>query len=514
MKLVFTGFSGISIAALLAAMAVACDKSSSSSGRASIVSPDKPDGMEFTGVRPISGKPGDQMNLTGDNLNESVTTILDFGSISAPVTIISSRTATFVMPDGLGLGLKEATARVGGTDAGRIALVATSATNSLPIIISDRSQVCSDVVYINAAGDQDTGTRDCSAVTQPPTPDAYNIRRGKTISGVAGKLITSCQNRVNKNIFDMAGGTNFGYARVTNIKDDRIFKLENIIGDPAMLIRDNVIIKPVGKHPLRNRSGGGNDGEFYVTQLKVTENGVVSTTYLTNNNAGEIAIRVPPEQSSMVLSGADCVNGVGLDCFDIVVTNLLDDPWDTIDDLNGHDPLGSSAVNAPAPPDSSPNEPFQSNLCGYIEGGSVPAGSILTWKDNTLDDAGAAGSCETNPGNCAIEDLMTGLTWFKGDGEVKNWYEAVYYCDQLNLNGKSWRLPTQKELMVAYANTIRNTVKANTAQDYNLPWWTSTTDSKVPRNGWAVNLASGETVSQEKTDKTTGGKALCVRSDN
>lgn len=514
MKSVFTGFSRISIAAFLVAMAVACDKSSSSSGRASIVSPDKPDGMEFTGVRPISGKPGDQMNLTGDNLNESVTTILDFGSVSAPVTVISSRTATFVMPDGLGLGLKEATARVGGTDAGRIALVATSATNSLPIIISDRSQVCSDIAYINAAGDQDTGTRDCSAVTQPPTPDAYNIRRGKTISGVAGKVITSCQNRVNKNIFDMAGGSNFGYARVTNIRDGRIFKLENIVGDPAMLIRDNALIKPVGNnHPLRNRSGGGTDGELYLTQLNVRENGVDSTAYVTDNNVGEIAIRVPPEQSSMVLSGADCVNGVGLDCFDIVVTNQIADPWDTIDDLNGHDPLGSPAVNAFTPPDSSPNEPFQSNLCGYTEGGSVPAGSILTWKDNTLDDAGAAGSCESNPGNCAIEDLMTGLTWFKGDGGVKNWYEAVRYCDQLTLNGKPWRLPTQKELMVAYANTIRNTVKANTVQDYNLPWWTSTTDSKDPLNGWVVNLASGETVSQLKTLKTTG-KALCVRSDN
>lgn len=503
-----------SIGALLLAITAACNKSSSSAARGPGVDPSKPEGMEFTGVRPIAGKPGDQMNLTGSKLSASLAPVLDFGSVSAPVTVTSDSAATFVMPDGLGLGLKTATARVSGSEAGTVSLVATSATNSLPIIISDRSQVCSDVTYINAAGDQDTGTRDCSGGgSSEPAPDGYNIRKGKTIAGVAGKLQTVCQNRVNRDIFEMSGGINMGYARVTNIRDGRIFRLSGIVGDPINLIRDNNLIKPVGtSHPLvSKRVGSSIDGEQYVTSLTVRESsGQSSSTYVTDNAANEIAIRVTSmAQATLELSGADCVDGVGPDCFDIVVADNGRDPWDTIDDLNGDNPSGARAFT---PADSSPNEPFQGNLCGYVEG-STPSGAIATWKDNTLSDAGQAGSCTGNAANCSIKDLLTGLTWFKGDGAVKNWYEAVYYCSTLTTSGKAWRLPTQKELMVAYANTIRNTIGSGTVQEYNQQWWSSTTDSTNPLNGWTVNLATGATASRLKSTSPAIAKALCVRSD-
>jgi hypothetical protein len=506
----------VSIVALLLAPLVACNKSSSSGARDPGIDPDKPAGMEFTGVRPVAGKPGDQMNLTGSNLSASVASELDFGSVATPVTVTSASTATFVMPEGLGLGLKTATARVSGSDAGKVALVATSATNSLPIIISDRSQVCSDVTYINAAGDQDTGTRDCSGGGSPdpaPTPDAYNIRKGKTISGVAGKLFTTCQNRVNRDIFEMSAGSNMGYARVTNIRDGRIFRLSGIVGDPINLIRDGNLMKPVGtSHPLvSKRVGSSIDGEQYVTSLTVRESsGQSSSTYVADNDADEIAIRVTSmAPATLELSGANCVDGVGADCFDIVVADNQRDPWDTIDDLNGDTP----SARAFTPADSSPYEPFQDNLCGYVEG-STPSGAIATWKDNTLSDAGQAGSCIGNAANCAMKDLLTGVTWFKGDGAVKNWYEAVYYCSTLTTSGKVWRLPTQKELMVAYANTIRNTIGSGTVQEYNQQWWSSTTDSTNPVNGWTVNLATGATASRLKSTSPAIAKALCVRSDD
>ena len=143
----------------------------------------------------------------------------------------------------------------------------------------------------------------------------------------------------------------------------------------------------------------------------------------------------------------------------------------------------------------------------------MPTGGTSNWKDNTLSDSGQAATCLSNGSNCAIKDLMTGLTWFKGDSQTKSWYAAVYYCGTLSLSGKSWRLPTQKELMVAYANTIRNTVGSGTVQNYNLPWWSSTTDSTDPQKGWTVNLATGATVSQVKTTSPAVAKALCVRSD-
>lgn len=507
-----------SIAASLMAMSVACNKSSSSGGRESA---EVPAGMEFTGVRPIAGKPGDELELTGNNLSGSVASSLNFGAVSAPITVTSTTTAKFVVPDGLGLGLKQATASAGGTEAGKLAIVATSATNSLPIIISDRSQVCSDVTYINASGDQDTGTRDCSAggggSTEPvPTPDAYNVRKGVTVSGVAGKLITGCQNRVNKNIFEMRGGSSFAFARVTNIRaGGRIFKLSGIVGNRDLLVLGRIGIKPVGaSHPLPP----GNVAEvanLYISNPTVMDDSTdvergYSVTYIPDNNLDEIAIRSVTSATTVAASGANCVDGVGPDCFDIVAWDNIPDPWDTIDDLNGDDPSG---VRAYSPPYSGPDEPFLGNLCGFMDGTSAPSGSIVSWKDNTLNNSGQADSCASNPGNCGIKDLLTGLTWFKGDGAVKNWYEAAYYCGSLTLSGKSWRLPTQKELMVAYVNTIRNTVGTGTVQDYNRSWWSSTTDSTNPLNGWTVNLATGATASLLKTTSPAVAKALCVRSE-
>ncbi len=460
-----------------------------------------------TGVRPVVGKPGDVMTLSGNNLNSAVVTSIESGAVSARVSVVSPESGTFIFPDGLGLGLKEVKVMAASAQVGAFSVVANSAGNFLPIIISDAALVCSDVTYINAAGGQSTGTRACSGASVDP----HSIRKGQTVSGVAGKLIPNCQNRVNGNIFDMSGGTSLGVARVKKITSGQIFTLGKIGNAPLPMIANSTLIKPVGSvHPLPKSAA------YFTINTGVLDGNppAESTTIVPDNSLWEVALKASNGGGhTVVLSNAACDETDSLatndaDCFDIVMADFNRDVWDTIDDLNG-------PSNLPVPDSRSDDgrslEAFPESLCGYMEGGSLPAGAVVSWQDNTIDDAGVASSCSATSSNCALKDLTTGLTWFKGHGNLtaENWYEAVYYCSTLALNSRSWRLPTQKELMAAYVDTIRNTVGTGTVQDYNTGWWSSTSDSTNPTKGWHVNLATGATASGLKS--LSANKSMCVR---
>lgn len=483
----------------IVSIAAACVKSGSSSsvGEAST-------SMMFTGVNPLVGKPGDAMTLSGQNLTGDSGVRLEFadssGSIIAPVTVTSAETATFSFPEGLGLGLKEATAMAKTTAVGTLSLVANTATNALPIIIAGQTQVCSDITYINASGAQVTGTRDCSGGGASPTPvpsstpNPFDIRKGKTVAGVAGSLITSCQNRVNKSVFEMSGGVNLRAARVVKISaDGKTFTMAPMgsVSMPEIKVGGALI----RTSRLLAFGLGLSGSEFYINPAQdVTGLGLPFQDFEMLSSSTE----------SVVLSGVSCdevsdpSNPVSTDCFDIYTFQNLADVWDTIDDANGSAPF--------ALPDSGVSEPFLANLCGTTAGSPS---QVANWSDNTLDNDGVASTCTATTSNCSLKDLTTGLTWFKGDGGDKSWYEAVYYCSTLTMAGKSWRLPTQKELMTAYVDTIRYTVANGTVSNYNLGWWSSTTDSATPHKGWLVNLASGATASTEKYKSVN--KALCVR---
>lgn len=497
---------GFVVIGTLLSQASACLKTGSSSNDPAVqITNAGGPSISVTGVKPIVGKPGDVMTISGSNLNPSVSTLIQFSTATAPVTVASSESGTFIFPEGLGLGLKEATAKAATTEVGRFSLLANLTTNSLPIIISDASQVCSDVTYINAAGDQINGTRDCSGGFASGA-DPYNIRKGKTVAGVAGKLIPNCQNRVNSAIFDMSGGANMRVARVKKITNAGVFTLGSFGNVPMPAKVNDIMVKPIGKsHPLPPGSA------FKVsTTIKAMDiNGVIQETNLAGSN--EMALMLPGGYTTIVLSGMACdeithpADPISTNCFDVTLQDDgIKDVWDTIDDLNGE----ISSASPIAVPDSSPYEAFPGALCGYMEGGLIPSGAVISWKDNTLSTSNDASTCVETSANCALKDLSTGLTWFKGTGVSQSWYESVYYCSTLALNGKSWRLPTQKELMTGYVDTIRNTIGSGTVQNYNVSWWSSTTDSTDANKGWQTNLATGATASILKSNAAT---AMCVR---
>jgi len=122
---------------------------------------------------PIEAKPLDVVNVKGSGFyyskNLKARLALDGGMTKdVPLTIVDRNNATFVMPDGAGLGLKSVSIVQGeSTELASFRLVANTADNQLPILIDDQSEICSTKVYIDRNGDQKTGTKDCASGTVP-----------------------------------------------------------------------------------------------------------------------------------------------------------------------------------------------------------------------------------------------------------------------------------------------------------------------------------------------------------
>lgn len=167
-------------------------------------------------ISPITAKPGETLMVTGkdfsaDMVVQGVFTLSDGSTkqsdLVPSLTSGGSTSATFTMPDGVGLGLRDLKFMQGVVEVGSFKLVADTADNSLPIIIDDQAQICSSKTYIDANGDQKTGTKNCSSpvacsadgavgcVTTADFPAAAKadaaskILSGQSVAGVSGNVI-------------------------------------------------------------------------------------------------------------------------------------------------------------------------------------------------------------------------------------------------------------------------------------------------------------------------------------
>ncbi len=118
-------------------------------------------------------------------------------------------------------------------------------------------------------------------------------------------------------------------------------------------------------------------------------------------------------------------------------------------------------------------------------------------------------------GNSTITDKATGLIWQQHDSTTAmNWYEALNYCESLELAGKdNWRLPNVKELhsIVDYSRSPDTTKSAaiapifststitNEAGKIDYPnYWSSTTHLNLNNGNHAAYIAFGRSLGYMK----------------
>jgi hypothetical protein len=154
-----------------------------------------------TSLKPITAKPGDIVSLTGTGFSSRQKNLVKITTargeeVTAPVTVTSETTATFVMPEGTGLGLTSVALESNGKQmTGAMSFVANMASNALDIFIGDASEICSTKQYIDRNGEAQTGTKDCSgAVVDLSNLTSGNIKSGVTINGVTGTVTAAPAN--------------------------------------------------------------------------------------------------------------------------------------------------------------------------------------------------------------------------------------------------------------------------------------------------------------------------------
>jgi hypothetical protein len=180
-------------------------------------------GSEVTSISkitPIAAKPNEVVSLTGSNFYEAKNLKVSLGlangeRATVPLAITNTTTASFTMPDGVGLGVTDVTLTQGSSqvEVARFNLIVDQADNQLPIWIGDASEICNTRDYIDRNGETKTGTKDCASGVTPPacsengsigcvTTETYkaadltnlsasNIKSGVTIAGVTGTVTQS-----------------------------------------------------------------------------------------------------------------------------------------------------------------------------------------------------------------------------------------------------------------------------------------------------------------------------------
>lgn len=268
------------------------------------------------------------------------------------------------------------------------------------------------------------------------TPDAWNIRRGSTVSGVAGKIKTSCRNSTN--IASFSSGTPMS-ATFDSTTDEITISNHGLSTGDQVKINYDTGFTPTGLSYSTTYYAIVLDTD--TIQLATTSGNASSNTEIDfSSNGQNTAVH-------QVNTGVSTVYGTLAD----MDADLTEGPWG--DDF----------------------------ICGGLE---QSAGDDNIWKDVTTD-----GNCNSGTDQCVYEDKVSKMQWSSLFGPV-SWGKAVYDCDQLTHNGESdWRLPTQKEIIQAYIHGMKSV-----ASTYWINSTSFSSDSQIWSSTRAYNHSHGSPI--------------------
>jgi hypothetical protein len=528
----------------------------------------------------LGAKPGDVVGVNGRNLRPGMTLVVD--GIEVALNVQNSTSASFIMPQGIGIGL--VSVGLSADDPAALSIVSDSADDELPIMLVVPELVCSDVKFRNAKGEVKLGRRDCAATasggampakcksdgetgcvatsafkaTKTASLRPTDIRKGVTIAGVAGMLVGApadctsdgaigCVANAAYRAADMSAvtagtikrgatvagvlgafpsaayplprygdaGTSTGVigdggittpltAFATQLKSDAPFEFWDASGvrrtgaGDADLVAANVLagvdlenVAVAGTAPVYAPcAADAAIGCITTSRYKAadTDSSVISAWDIRQGKSvGGIAGQLTFYKSRSDLTRFNRTSGTG------ALAGI--DIYDSIDDYNASGALPTQAPTA------------------------WPAWNATHWQRDAGSDDGAGGGTAgdgiCNGGeDCVYADRIAALLWAQSDQVDRMWEDAITFCDGLNAAAfggyaSGWRVPTQVELMHAYADGIWSQMSA---AKLNLGggFWSTTTNSTDPTTAWIAFINDGRF---SNSPKSQNNKTICLRSN-
>ncbi len=114
-----------------------------------------------------------------------------------------------------------------------------------------------------------------------------------------------------------------------------------------------------------------------------------------------------------------------------------------------------------------------------------------------------------------VQDQLSSLEWQDNnvtEDDVKTWKEAIEYCEELNIDGKTdWRLPSKNELVTIVDYTKYNLAIESTFQ-HTVPsaYWSSTSIKEYYDYAWVVYFLDGSSFGYFKIE-SDNTYVRCVR---
>ena len=389
-------------------------------------------------------------------------------------------------------------------------------TNDLPIMTFSVSQVCSGITYYDITGNVQTGTKSCgppadctsNAAVGCVTTASYksadfttilasNIKRGVGIGGVTGNYpsATSPLSRYSDN-----GSTT---ATTGSDETDLTNFATQVTSSGTFEYWDSSGIRRTGSGDADIVAGNiKNAVAFENLSLTGTYAGAVPNAWdlRAGTTVGGVTGKLKVNcRNAVQLSGTGSFNNTTAPAS---ASTTAGDIWDTIDDYNGL----PASTNFPA------TWSVANNYCGGVE---TVSGDDNVWKDVTTTNGTTASTCAATPGNCTMQDKISGLKWSKLASYSASWQNAITTCNGLTHNGQtagSWRLPTNKELFEAYnhgitsaARTAANWMTLANMKDY---FWSSSSTANQSGYAWNVSLADSNAYSNHMNNDST---VVCVQ---
>lgn len=409
------------------------------------------------------------------------------GKLVQDLKILSETVAEFVVPSANAQGRLSLSAEQDGV-VQAIPVFYLAGAEDLPIITQAVAEVCVGTRYYDRTGAVQTGSKNCTGTVAPPACTADG--QVACVSSETFPAASKASLLANKDKFSAA----LTVAGVSGEVVDCAF--DNRTGCITNLDYPSADVRSLDVALLHeSMTVGGKTGTMQTCAADNQSGCITDATWKSANPSSFSAWDIRAGKTIAGVAGriAFYRNGAKLASFNETAvagssasTTLVDD-YDSVEDDNlGVFPTTFPASGTPAAPELANSRPI---------------------KFDSTFDTDSNGACNAAE-PCIFKDQMTGLRWYK-NSTVGSFANAASACNSLSKGEiTNWRVPTQKEIQMAYINGIWAIGQAYgwTNSDY----WTATTAAYAPTQAFTMSLSDGTSDKDIKT--ATSKNIICVKS--